>query len=58
MTYFTFQDEPRHTTATPPDAPVITYDIGTDGSVLIVSCVLADPSMGPLGGLTTALPPG
>jgi YD repeat-containing protein len=33
-TFFTFQDEPRRTTVTPPQKPVITFDIGADGSIL------------------------
>ncbi|HEX6204906.1 MAG TPA: DUF6531 domain-containing protein [Solirubrobacterales bacterium] len=32
-TYFSWSDEPRRTTVTPPDAPATTYDIGADGSV-------------------------
>jgi YD repeat-containing protein len=33
-TYFSYTDEPRRSKVTPPDAPMITYDIGADGSVL------------------------
>lgn len=33
-TSFTYSDEPRRTEVIPPGAPVITYDIGSDGSVL------------------------
>jgi YD repeat-containing protein len=34
-THFAFATtEPRRTTVTPPDGPVVTYDIGEDGSVL------------------------
>lgn len=33
-THFSYQDEPRRTTVTPPDAPITTYDIAADGSVL------------------------
>ncbi len=32
-TYFEYSDEPRRTVVTPADAPIITYDIGADGSV-------------------------
>ncbi|HEX5988673.1 MAG TPA: DUF6531 domain-containing protein [Solirubrobacterales bacterium] len=32
-TYFTWSDEPRRTTVTPPDAPATTYDIAADGSI-------------------------
>lgn len=33
-TTFAYSDQPRRTTATPPDEPAITYEIGEDGSVL------------------------
>ena len=33
-TSFTYSDEPRRTEVIPPGAPVVTYDIGADGSVL------------------------
>jgi YD repeat-containing protein len=32
-TYFSWSDEPRRTTVTPPDAPATTYDIAADGSI-------------------------
>jgi YD repeat-containing protein len=33
-TTFSYSDEPRRTTVTPEGAPIVTYDIGADGSVL------------------------
>jgi len=33
-THFEFSDEPRRTIVTPPGEPVVTYDIGPDGSIL------------------------
>jgi sugar lactone lactonase YvrE len=42
-TAFTYSDEPRRTTVTPPDSPVVTYDIGADGSVLKWSNALKAP---------------
>jgi YD repeat-containing protein len=33
-TYFEYSDEPRRTVVTPPSKPIVTYDIGPDGSVL------------------------
>ncbi|HEU5252650.1 MAG TPA: DUF6531 domain-containing protein [Solirubrobacterales bacterium] len=32
-TYFSYSDEPRRTTVTPPDAPATTYEIAADGSI-------------------------
>ncbi len=32
-TYFSWSDEPRRTTVTPPDAPATTYDIAAEGSI-------------------------
>ncbi len=34
ITHFAYTLEPRRTTVTPPDGPVVTYDIGEDGSVV------------------------
>lgn len=50
-TTFTYSDDPRRTEVTPPSAPVITYDIGDDGSVLKWSNSKKAPEFRDLAGL-------
>ena len=49
-TYFTYSDEPRRTTVTPPGSPVTTYDIGEDGSVFKWWNVVAPPDFDDMAG--------
>ena len=49
-TYFEYSDEPRRTTVTPPDAPVATYDIAADGSILRWSDAKEPPTFDDIAG--------